>query len=264
MRYYSHNRLYTGCELLLGTVLNYVIIGSTANASLLFLGLFSAFCAIICMAVADAFSQLHPVSRETFPSVVFNPLGGDAGLVLVEGIGKTQEIPTEKKPTKTHFWVFLCLAAGTLCGFWSPLSSIGRAGTSGVSNSYACYFLYTSGELLAVPFILFYYGRFVEQAESSINVCAYLTKVYYLPKVDKLYGVLAGVCMGNLLFTQSTSSSSSFLPTALYWIHARWSAGRRPRLCSLFHIIQWSPSHDSRVCHRFDMNFISALFIHSS
>jgi multidrug transporter EmrE-like cation transporter len=126
--------IYAGTELILGTLLNYAILGSSANLTLLFLGLASALCAILLMAVADLF-ELPSIKSDndvnsTNNSTVYNPLDQESSKSIeLETIHPAVEDSSRVNGnTKLNIWIFVCFAAGCLSGSWSPLSSLGRSG----------------------------------------------------------------------------------------------------------------------------------------
>lgn len=126
--------IYAGTELILGTLLNYAILGSSANLTLLFLGLASAFCAILLMAVADLFElPSTKVESDIIPTnnaIVYNPLDTESPkcIELQSTPPAEEDSPRGNGSTKINIWVFVCFAAGCLSGSWSPLSSLGRSG----------------------------------------------------------------------------------------------------------------------------------------
>jgi len=123
--------IYAGTELILGTLLNYAILGSTANLQLQFMGLLVAFCAILCMAVADKFDQ-STADRE--PGDDINNSVAAGGMPLNNSvyspltIDTVESSPHKNRSFKVNSWVLACFAAGCLSGSWSPLSSLGRSG----------------------------------------------------------------------------------------------------------------------------------------
>ena len=120
--------IYAGTELILGTLLNYAILGSTANLLLQFLGLAVAFSAILCMAVADVFEQPAADSENVLSADVVSREEDVYNQLAIKPFDTSESFHPENPSFKVNSWVLACFAAGCLSGSWSPLSSLGRSG----------------------------------------------------------------------------------------------------------------------------------------
>ena len=95
-------------------------------------------------------------------------------------------------------WIFVCVLGGCFGGLWSPLSTYAREGA--IRNPYQAQFFLQTGELVSLPFILFYYGRYMitwEKKCGPITVSDYYRKFTNLPSRDQRFGMLTGSIVGE-------------------------------------------------------------------
>jgi glucose uptake protein GlcU len=103
-------------------------------------------------------------------------------------------------------WIYVSMFAGFLAGIWSPLQVFGRDGSNSVDNPSIILFFFQLGEVLSIPFILYYHGRVIVVIENGggdpVSPWTYVSRASALPTRDKMYGCLAGciVACGQYIF----------------------------------------------------------------
>lgn len=100
-----------------GLVLTYLVEGGRgSNPFLLFPGAFFGLIAVILLAIADSKSskQVHRVPSSDIEEVV-------KFAVPSTFFGKLKEFGRS-----INYWVYLCIFAGIIGSFWSPMSNFGR------------------------------------------------------------------------------------------------------------------------------------------
>lgn len=144
--------VYASMCLIQGIVFTYILVqGKGSNPRLLFIGILFACCAIVCLALVDAYSV--PKSKVIDNDSVNKSM---ENLITVENpmnnsnIFELDEIEVRHAPSNDHIhfkiidlksilsninpWIYVCLFAGVICSFWCPLSNYGRISPKNISD----------------------------------------------------------------------------------------------------------------------------------
>jgi glucose uptake protein GlcU len=202
------NPVYGGWALIQATLLNCIVEKYDGNLIYLFIGVFLAFLAILSMTASDYYAVIPETktSGRSFDDTtpLISNMRTDVNYDTISVIPESDRIPVEnhprvviEKPSKGDLgmkWIALCLLAGIFTGGWSPLSVIASKGKGRVSNLYVLMFLFQTGQLLTVPFMIFYYSRFISGKKTSFSET--IDQLIATPKVNKIYAASAGIFVG--------------------------------------------------------------------
>jgi len=242
--------VYAGLALASSCLISYAIEGTTAHLGLFVFGIICALCAIVCIALSEAFSTkekaLPQVLIKHSPDAKNRPLidkellmaklkhglehaldfsahnkqlndSVHSAVSMLDSHEPLQVLNVEKDVVLSQ-WVFIAAFGGLLAGTWSPLSSYGRhdgEDEPGI-GPFVCMFIFQFGQLFAVPFMLYYYGHIMivkEQNCDPVSIGSYITDLVELPVEDKGYGLLTGCMIGFAYVCYFTASE--VIPPAL-------------------------------------------------
>jgi hypothetical protein len=234
--------IFMGWGLVQATILNYIIEKSDANPYFLFSGVVCAFMAICAMSLSDKYATSSESEFSTrlgsqsmsldgaetrHRDMLQGLLDDNTGTTLGQGhLPRTNHQQQQPKSSKVSPWIYVSLISGIFGGLWPPLQVGGRTGSGAVDNPCVTLFLFHCGELLAIPVMLFYHGRFIVVKENRAKGVAagqvelishYVQQAMALPREDKLYGMLAGgtVACGSFLFFTASAVLSSTVAFAI-------------------------------------------------
>ena len=180
--------IYAGVGLVEGSLLNLMIEGNQLHLSFYILGLVFGIVAIICMSMSSFYPSHTNIARSVKTT---NPKDEECR----ESYGSV----TYQKTQPTKAWVAVSLFAGLLTGLWSPLATIGATGKGRINNPYVLVFYFMCGQMLALPIMTFYYGRFIIVRDTKgppITLRTYFTLIYDLKARDKILSLSAGFIVG--------------------------------------------------------------------
>lgn len=221
------NLIYGGWGLIQGTLLTFLVEKYDGSIALLFSGIFTAMLGVISMSASDYFS-VDPTTVSSKMSMDFSCFPtADYHTVLVGGSqtdatkSEVNDCDDENDETNSRNgqpqvsvrvvrkYIYLCVLAGVMTGVFAPLSVLASQGSGAVENPYVLMFLFQCGELVAIPFMIFYYSKLFASGarhDGHGGMWQYVEAVGELPKSEFRYGCLAGVAVGVGFFFFFTAS----------------------------------------------------------
>jgi glucose uptake protein GlcU len=215
------NPIYGGWVLIQGTLLNFFVEKYDGNMYLLFLGVFTAFCGIVCMTASDYYAadlstRMHSkivsvdsAACEELGDTLYQTLTAESPLLTSEHRTELVSAKVVKK------WIFVCILAGVVCGAWAPLTVIATEGPGSIQCPYVMMFFFQTGQVTAIPFMIFYYYKLLAPAhdalahklgrEPSPSIGNLWTRLVDSPLQDKFYGCLTGIVVGTGFFFYFTA-----------------------------------------------------------
>ena len=189
--------IYGGWALIQGTLLSFFVEKYDGSLPLLSSGVFVAWTAIMSMTASDYFA-VDTDGSISHPSVT-KPL-----------------LPQESKFVDEHAkltvgkWIYVCCLAGMVTGSWAPMSIIATRGEGSVDNIYLVMFYFQSGQLLSVPFMIYYYIFFLAPPEavkqSQVGFNYYAKTLVNTSRRDLILCSVTGVFVGCGFFLYFTAA----------------------------------------------------------
>jgi drug/metabolite transporter (DMT)-like permease len=200
------NPIYGGWVLIQGTLLCFLVEKYEGNLYFLFSGVLLAFLGIISLTVSDYYAAdpstiMHSrtssvdAGNDDNKEALYKPILDDKSIST-----KPDEIVSAKVVQK---WIFVCVLAGAVCGAWAPLSILATTGTGSIQNQYVVMFLFQTGQVIAIPFMLLFYFQFlvpqhdprskIPHSKSIRDVWGNLCRT---SAQDLRYGCLTGFAVG--------------------------------------------------------------------
>ena len=95
-------------------------------------------------------SPMHPSDHGIPDDVVYDKVSQDLEALSTDIPPEGSSLKHPQWVPRFDRWVYICVLAGSLCGLWSPLSTLGMSGEGSVSNPYVVLFVFMSGQVVVL------------------------------------------------------------------------------------------------------------------
>lgn len=200
------NPIYGGWVLIQGTLLCFLVEKYQGNLYFLFSGVSLAFLGIISLTVSDYYAAdpsttIH--SRTSFVDDVYDDNKEALFKPILDDKSNSTKLGEVVSTKVVQQWIFVCVLAGVVCGSWAPLSILATTGTGSIQNPYVVMFLFQTGQVIAIPFMLLYYFQFLVPQHDprskilhSKSIRDVYSNLWHISSQDIRYGCLTGVSVG--------------------------------------------------------------------
>lgn len=219
------NPIYGGLALVVGSLLNFFVEEFEGNLPALVGGVLAALAGIFSLTLSDHYASHISTRRLSRYSVVSSRHSLPDNASLYESLQPEEGAHSRDSHGQytawllraydgMNKWVFVCVLAGVVCGSWSPLVVLGTEGKHHVDNPYILMIFFQSGQVVAIPFMIWYYTHFEmttlpqdfksRSLNGLFNCIAEIT--HYTSKVDIVYACITGVVVGAGFFFYFTAA----------------------------------------------------------
>ena len=230
--------IFMGWSLVQATIISFFIEGADTNPYFLFTGLTIALLAIFSMAMSDAhgnkvngkdsdntqelYRSISRGSRDVATELNTTLLSRNKDEIdkALRAVTAQHDEGIESSSKPLSGWIYVSLFAGIVAGLWSPLQVFGREGAYAVDNPCILLFFFQLGEVISIPFILFYHNNIiipVDTKAAAVSTWSSVDQALNLPLADKMYGFLAGgiVSCGTYIFFAASGEIASTIAFAI-------------------------------------------------
>lgn len=174
-------------EYAVGITLDYIISNDGIHLPFLILGSILGLCGLLSLVLADHLKFSSKEEKERLTE------GND----YIEWASSEPQTNTSKS---FLFWVLTGCFAGVLCSCWSIMPALGESGDDGLTDPGLIFFVFQSGQLIALPFVIFVFGYLdllgvIDRKVTSVS--SIVATLRETPRRDVMWSIFIGIIVSG-------------------------------------------------------------------